>query len=86
LQQPAPIFWQDLMIATPTGATTRANRPGHGEGRTKSWFTKGVKQAPQAIPSWHDIAPQSEFIQRIFADPLYPKVAQFLLLFSFYTT
>lgn len=43
---------------------------------------KGVEHAPQAIPSWHDVAPQSEFIDRIFSDPLHPNVP-FYLLFSY---
>jgi len=48
-----------------------------------SMAATGVKQAPQAIPSWHDVAPQSEFIQRIFADPLHPLVPHYLI-FSYH--
>ena len=43
---------------------------------------RGVERAPQAIPSWHDVAPQSDFIEAIFADPLTPQVPYYLL-FSF---
>jgi pimeloyl-ACP methyl ester carboxylesterase len=31
---------------------------------------KGAAQAPVAVPSWHDMDPQSEFIQNLFAMPL----------------
>jgi len=40
---------------------------------------KGVENAPAAIPSWHDVAPQSDYIRRIFADPLSPKVPHTLI-------
>jgi pimeloyl-ACP methyl ester carboxylesterase len=43
---------------------------------------KGVEKAPQAVPSWHDVAPQSDFIEALFADPLTPQVPYYLL-FSF---
>lgn len=40
---------------------------------------KGVEHAPEAIPSWHDVAPQSGYIKRVFDDSLHPKVPHFLL-------
>jgi len=40
---------------------------------------KGVESAPAAIPSWHDVAPGSDFIQQIFEIPLRPEVPHFLL-------
>jgi len=43
---------------------------------------KGVESAPAAIPSWHDMIPESEFIQSIFKDKFPPKL-KFYLLFSY---
>ncbi len=40
---------------------------------------EGVKNAPEAIPSWYDVEPESEFIQQIFDDPLRPQVPHYLL-------
>jgi hypothetical protein len=40
---------------------------------------KGVESAPAAIPSWHDVAPGSDFIQQIFEIALHPEVPHFLL-------
>ncbi len=42
---------------------------------------KGAEKAPTAIPSWHDVAPESEFIQKIYSQTLPPDVA-FYLFFS----
>ncbi|WP_419662263.1 esterase/lipase family protein [Desulfosarcina variabilis] len=42
---------------------------------------KGAEKAPTAIPSWHDVAPDSEFIRKIFGQSLSPDVA-FHLFFS----
>jgi uncharacterized alpha/beta hydrolase family protein len=33
---------------------------------------KGVEQAPEAIPSWHDMVPDSAFIQALFKQDLPP--------------
>jgi len=43
---------------------------------------KGVEGAPAAIPSWHDMIPDSEFIQSIFKKDFPPKL-KFYLLFSY---
>jgi pimeloyl-ACP methyl ester carboxylesterase len=43
---------------------------------------KGAKQAPVAIPSWHDMAPESEFIRTIYKREL-PAGVKFYLFFSF---
>jgi uncharacterized alpha/beta hydrolase family protein len=43
---------------------------------------KGAKQAPVAIPSWHDMTPDSEFIRGIYKRPL-PAGVRFYLFFSF---
>jgi len=43
---------------------------------------KGVKGAPTAIPSWHDMIPESEFIQSIFKKNFPPEL-KFYLLFSY---
>ena len=40
---------------------------------------EGVKSAPEAIPSWYDVEPESEFIQQIFDDPFSPQVPHYLL-------
>lgn len=42
---------------------------------------KGAEKAPTAIPSWLDVAPGSEFIQKIYSQLLSPDVA-FHLFFS----
>lgn len=42
---------------------------------------KGVEQAPVAIPSWHDVAPGSDFIRSIYSRRLAPDVT-FALFFS----
>ena len=42
---------------------------------------KGAEKAPIAIPSWHDVAPDSEFIRAIHSQPLPPEVI-FHLFFS----
>jgi len=43
---------------------------------------KGVKDAPSAIPSWHDMVPGSEFIQSVYERKL-PSQIKFHLFFSF---
>ena len=40
---------------------------------------EGVKNAPEAIPSWHDVVPKSKFIQQVFDDTLSPQVPHYLL-------
>lgn len=42
---------------------------------------KGAEKAPTAIPSWHDVAPDSEFIRKIYSQSLSPDAA-FHLFFS----
>jgi len=42
---------------------------------------KGVDKAPVAIPSWHDVAPESDFIRKIYSQPL-PSDLPFHLFFS----
>jgi len=42
---------------------------------------KGVEQAPAAIPSWHDMVPDSPFIQSVFSKELRPDIP-FYLMFS----
>jgi len=42
----------------------------------------GAEKAPTAIPSWHDVAPDSEFIHRIYSQPLPPDIP-FHLFFSY---
>ena len=39
---------------------------------------EGVEHAPEAIPSWLDVEPKSEFIQKIYADSLKPMVPHYL--------
>ena len=39
---------------------------------------KGVEHAPEAIPSWYDVEPTSEFIKRIYADSLKPTIPHYL--------
>jgi hypothetical protein len=43
---------------------------------------KGAKSAPAAIPSWYDMVPESEFIQKIFQNR-FPDHLKFHLLFSY---
>jgi len=43
---------------------------------------KGVESAPAAIPSWHDMIPESEFIQKIYKKRFPPEL-KFYLLFSY---
>jgi len=40
---------------------------------------KGLEHAPAAIPSWHDVATQSAFIDRLFDDALHPQVPHYLI-------
>ena len=40
---------------------------------------KGVEHAPEAIPSWYDVAPESDFLKRIYADSLRPAVPHYLI-------
>ncbi len=42
---------------------------------------KRVEQAPEAVPSWYDMVPDSPFIQSIYQEQLTPMV-NFSLLFS----
>ena len=42
---------------------------------------KGAEKAPTAIPSWHDVAPDSEFIRKIYSQSLLTDVP-FHLFFS----
>ena len=39
---------------------------------------KGVEHAPEAIPSWRDVEPKSEFLKRIYADSLKPILPHYL--------
>ena len=41
----------------------------------------GAEKAPTAIPSWHDVAPDSDFIRTIFSQSLAPDIP-FYLFFS----
>ncbi len=43
---------------------------------------KGVKHAPTAVPSWYDMAPDSDFIQSIFREKL-PDFLKYYLFFSY---
>jgi pimeloyl-ACP methyl ester carboxylesterase len=43
---------------------------------------KGVDQAPAVVPSWHDMVPDSEFIQAIYKRGL-PSAIPYYLFFSF---
>jgi len=43
---------------------------------------KGAEHAPAAIPSWYDMVPESEFIQKIFQNK-FPADLKFYLLFSY---
>lgn len=40
---------------------------------------KGVESAPAAIPSWHDVAPGSDFIHQIFEKSLRPEIPHYLI-------
>ena len=40
---------------------------------------EGVENAPSAVPSWHDVAPGSEFIQQIYENPLRLEIPHFLM-------
>ena len=42
---------------------------------------KGVESAPVAIPSWHDMVPDSPFIQEVFSRTLTPQI-DYHLIFS----
>jgi len=41
----------------------------------------GIKQAPAAIPSWFDVAPDSDFLQRLYEKTL-PDETRFFLIFA----
>lgn len=43
---------------------------------------KGVKQAPVAVPSWHDMVPGSEFIEKLYERKL-PSFLKHYLFFSY---
>ena len=43
---------------------------------------KGAVEAPVAVPSWHDMGPDSDFIRNLFAAPL-PAGVSHHLFFSF---
>ena len=43
---------------------------------------KGVRRAPEPVPSWHDMVPDSPFIQSLFARRL-PEFVTYDLLFSY---
>ncbi len=43
---------------------------------------KGVESAPVAIPSWHDVVPNSPFIQDVFSVKLTPQI-DYYLIFSY---
>lgn len=38
---------------------------------------KGVEQAPEAIPSWYDVEPKSDFIKKIYSRSLKPDVPHY---------
>ncbi len=40
---------------------------------------KGVERAPAAIPSWHDVVPDSPFIKYVFSQKLTPNIEYYLL-------
>ena len=40
---------------------------------------KGVEQAPAAIPSWHDMVPESPFIQSVFSEELKSRIPYYLM-------
>ncbi len=39
----------------------------------------GLKYAPTVIPVWNDIVPESEFLERLFTQPLPPSIPHYLL-------
>ncbi len=39
---------------------------------------KGVESAPAAIPSWHDVVPDSPFIRQLFTRQLMPEIPYYL--------
>ncbi|MEA3469185.1 MAG: alpha/beta hydrolase, partial [Thermodesulfobacteriota bacterium] len=41
----------------------------------------GVKKAPAVVPSWYDVAPDSDFLEHLYKDPL-PEKVEFYLLFG----
>jgi len=43
---------------------------------------KGVERAPEAIPSWHDMVPDSAFIQALFKQD-FPPSLNYYLMFSY---
>jgi hypothetical protein len=43
---------------------------------------KGAQEAPVAVPSWHDMAPEGDFIRELFATPL-PEDTVHHLFFGF---
>ncbi len=43
---------------------------------------KGAKHAPTAVPSWYDMAPDSDFIQSIFREKM-PDFLKYYLFFSY---
>jgi pimeloyl-ACP methyl ester carboxylesterase len=43
---------------------------------------KGVKKAPEAVPSWHDMVPDSDFIRSVFQMD-FPEECTYYLTFSF---
>jgi len=43
---------------------------------------KGVESAPAVIPSWHDVVPNSPFIQGVFSKSLKPQI-DYYLIFSY---
>jgi len=57
-----------VSISTPWGGLDSARR--------------GVKRAPAAIPSWHDVVPDSPFIKYAFSQKLTPNI-EYYLLFGF---
>ena len=42
----------------------------------------GVKFAPQVVPSWRDMAPDSEFLAELY-DPVQPEELDYYLLFGY---
>jgi pimeloyl-ACP methyl ester carboxylesterase len=57
-----------VSISTPWGGLESARR--------------GVERAPAAIPSWHDMVPDSPFIKYVFSQQLTPNI-EYYLLFGF---
>jgi pimeloyl-ACP methyl ester carboxylesterase len=54
-----------VSISTPWGGLESARR--------------GVKRAPAAIPSWHDVVPDSPYIKYVFSQQLTPNIENYLL-------